>query len=145
MNNETILLVEDNPDDEALALRALRKSSTDCKVFVVRDGEEALDFFFCRNNYAERDPYDLPHLTLLDLKLPKVDGLEVLRRLRDDKRTRLLPIVMLSSSNEAHDVAESYRYGANSYIRKATNFTEFVESIKLLGSYWLKLNEAPPI
>ena len=145
MNNETILLVEDNPDDEALALRALKKSNTDCKVFVVRDGDEALDFFFCRNSYAERDPNDLPHLTLLDLKLSKVDGLEVLRRLRDDKRTQLLPIVMLSSSNEAHDVAESYRYGANSYIRKATNFTEFVESIKLLGSYWLKLNEAPPI
>jgi len=145
MNNETILLVEDNPDDEALALRALKKSNTDCKVFVVRDGDEALDFFFCRNSYAERDPNDLPHLTLLDLKLSKVDGLEVLRRLRDDKRTQLLPIVMLSSSNEAHDVAESYRYGANSYIRKATNFTEFVESIKLLGSYWLKLNEVPPI
>jgi two-component system response regulator len=133
MHDETILLVEDDPGEEALALRALKKNNTNCKVFVARDGEEALDFFFCRNNYAERDPNDLPHLTLLDVKLPKLDGLEVLRRLRQAERTRLLPIVMLSSSNEAHDVAESYKYGANSYVRKAIDFTEFVESVKLLN------------
>ena len=139
-----ILLVEDNPDDELLTLRALKKNNVRNKVFVVRDGVEALDFLFCTNTYADRDPHDTPQLILLDLKLPKLDGLEVLRRLRADERTRLLPVVILTSSNEEQDLLEGYRSGANSYIRKPVDFTQFAETIRELGLYWLVLNAPPP-
>jgi len=144
MQNTTILLVEDNADDEILTLRALKMNDIENKVFVVRDGVDALDFLFCRNAYAERDPYDLPRLILLDVKLPKMDGPEVLRRLRADPRTRLLPVVMLTSSKEGQDLIESYKNGANSYIRKPVDYTQFVEFVGQVGSYWLGLNEAPP-
>lgn len=144
MDEKMILLVEDNPDDEALTLRALRKHNIGNKVFVVRDGAEALDFLFCTGAYADRDPNDMPQVTLLDLKLPKVDGLEVLRRLRADNRTRLLPIVILTSSNEERDLIEGYKNGANSYVRKPVDFNEFLEAVRQLGLYWLVLNHAPP-
>ena len=124
-----ILLVEDNGDDEILTLRALRANDIEDKVFVVRDGEEALEFLFCTNTYAERDPHDLPQLILLDVKLPKMDGPEVLRRLRADPRTRLIPVVMLTSSKEEQDLIESYKSGANSYIRKPVDYTQFVEFV----------------
>ena len=139
-----ILVVEDNPDDEALTLRALKKNNIGNQVFVVRDGAEALDFLFCTGAYAERDPHDTPQIILLDLKLPKVDGLEVLRRLRADERTRLLPIVILTSSNEEQDLIEGYKNGANSYIRKPVDFNQFVEAVRQLSLYWLVLNEPPP-
>lgn len=144
MDEKMILLVEDNPDDEALTLRALKKHNIGNKVFVVRDGAEALDFLFCTGAYADRDPNDIPQVTLLDLKLPKVDGLEVLRRLRADNRTRLLPIVILTSSNEERDLIEGYKNGANSYVRKPVDFNEFLEAVRQLGLYWLVLNHAPP-
>jgi two-component system response regulator len=144
MDDKMILLVEDNPDDEALTLRALKKHNVGNKVFVVHDGAEALDFLFCMGAYVDRDPHKLPQVTLLDLKLPKVDGLEVLRRLRADERTRLLPIVILTSSNEEQDMIEGYKNGANSYVRKPVDFNQFVEAVRNLGLYWLVLNEAPP-
>lgn len=144
MDEKMILLVEDNPDDEALTLRALKKHHIGNKVFVVRDGAEALDFLFCTGAYADRDATDMPQVTLLDLKLPKVDGLEVLRRLRADPRTRLLPIVILTSSNEERDMIQGYKNGANSYVRKPVDFTQFLDAVKELGLYWLVLNEAPP-
>jgi two-component system response regulator len=144
MESATILLVEDNGDDEILTLRALRANDIENKVFVVRDGEEALEFLFCTNTYAERDPHDLPQLILLDVKLPKMDGPEVLRRLRADPRTRLIPVVMLTSSKEERDLIESYKSGANSYMCKPVNYTQFAEFVGHLGSYWLGLNEAPP-
>src|SRR5512146_471372 len=118
MNKKTILLVEDNADDEALALRAMKKNQVADKVFVVRDGAEALDFLFCTNAYADRDPHDMPQVTLLDLNLPKLDGLEVLRCLRADPRTHLLPVVILTSSDEEQDILRGYTSGANSYLRK---------------------------
>jgi two-component system response regulator len=144
MENKIILLVEDNADDEALTLRALKKNNIGNKVFVVRDGAEALDFLFCTGVYADRDPREMPQVTLLDLKLPKVDGLEVLRQLRADERTHLLPIVILTSSNEEKDVVAGYQLGANSYVRKPVNFIEFLEAARQLGLYWLVLNEVPP-
>ena len=140
-----ILVVEDNPDDEALTLRALKKNNIGNEVFVVRDGAEALDFLFCTGAYADRDPREMPQMILLDLKLPKIDGLEVLRRIRADKRTRLLPIVILTSSNEEQDLIEGYKNGANSYIRKPVDFNQFVEAVRQLSLYWLVLNEAPPL
>lgn len=143
MHNATILLVEDNPDDEALTLRALKKNNIGNKIFVVRDGVEALDFLYCRNGYGDRDPREIPQLILLDLKLPKMDGLEVLRRVRADERTRYIPIVMLTSSTEEQDLIEAYRGGVNSYMRKPVDFSQFVESVRQLGMYWLVLNEAP--
>ena len=139
-----ILVVEDNPDDEALTLRALKKNNIGHQVFVVRDGAEALDFLFCTGAYADRDPREMPQLILLDLKLPKVDGLEVLRRIRADERTRQLPIVILTASNEEQDLLEGYKNGANSYIRKPVDFNQFVEAVRQLSLYWLVLNEAPP-
>ena len=142
--NATILLVEDNVDDEALTLRALKANDIEEKVFVAHDGMEALDFLFCTNAYADRDPHNMPRLVLLDIKLPKMDGLEVLRRLRADPRTRLIPVVMLTSSKEEQDLIESYENGANSYLRKPVDYTQFVEYIGNLGLYWLELNEAPP-
>ena len=144
MENKIILLVEDNADDEALTIRALKKNNIGNKVFVVRDGAEALDFLFCTGIYADRDPREMPHMILLDLKLPKVDGLEVLRRIRADERTHLLAVVILTSSNEEQDLIAGYKNGANSYVRKPVDFTQFVEAVRQLGLYWLVLNEAPP-
>lgn len=144
MENRTILLVEDNEDDEILTLRALKANDIENEVFVARDGAEALDFLFFRKNYADRDPCDMLQLILLDLKLPKIDGLEVLRRIRAEKRTNLLPVVLLTSSDEEHDLIEGYKSGANSYIRKPVDYTQFVEFVGHLGLYWLGLNEAPP-
>jgi two-component system response regulator len=140
----TLLLVEDNPDDEVLTLRALEKNNVRNKVVVVRDGIEALDYLFCRNAYADRDPNDLPQLVLLDIRLPGMDGIEVLRQIRAEQRTRLLPVVMLTSSKEDRDLINSYEGGANSYIRKPVDFSEFVGAIRQLGIYWLVLNESPP-
>jgi two-component system response regulator len=144
MEKATILLVEDNPDDEALTLRALQKNRMGNRVFVVHDGVEALEFLFCTGAYADRDPNEMPQLILLDIKLPKVDGLEVLRRLRADERTRLLPIVILTSSDQEQDLVKAYSGGVNSYLRKSIDFNQFVRTIRQLGLYWLELNEAPP-
>ena len=144
MRNATILLVEDDPDDEALTVRALKKNNIGNQIFVARDGAEALDFLFCMNAYADRDPNDLPQLILLDIKLPKLDGLEVLRRIRAEPRTHLLSVVMLTSSKEERDLVESYESGANSYMRKPVDFTQFMEAVRQLGMYWLVLNETPP-
>jgi len=143
MEKRMLLLVEDNPDDEALTLRALRKNNISNEVVVARDGAEALDFLFCTGAYVSRDRHVLPEVVLLDLKLPKIDGLEVLRRLRADERTRLLPVVILTSSKEEQDVVNGYRLGANSYIRKPVDFDQFVEAVRHLGLYWLVLNESP--
>jgi two-component system response regulator len=139
-----ILLVEDNPDDEALTLRAFSKNNIRNPVVVARNGAEALDYLFSSGDYAGRDVADLPQVVLLDLKLPKVDGLEVLRQIRADERTELLPVVILTSSREEQDLVEGYRLGANSYVRKPVNFDEFVEAARQLGLYWLLLNEVPP-
>ena len=144
LESKMILLVEDNPDDEALTLRAFKKNHIENKIFIVRDGAEALDFLFCTGIYADRDPHEMPQVTLLDLKLPKVDGLEVLRRLRADERTHTLPIVILTSSNEEKDVVDGYKLGANSYVRKPVDFNEFLEAARQLGLYWLVLNNLPP-
>jgi CheY-like chemotaxis protein len=145
MRKKIILLVEDNPDDELLAIRALEKNNIMNEVVVARDGAEALDYLFGAGAYAGRDMSVMPQIILLDLKLPKVDGLEVLRRLRNDERTKLLPVVVLTSSKEERDLTESYSLGANSYIRKPVNFAQFTEAIRQLGLYWLVLNESPPI
>jgi CheY-like chemotaxis protein len=142
--NKVILLVEDNPDDEALTLRALKKNNIVNEVVVARDGVEALDYLFGAGPHAGRDPRLLPQVMLLDLKLPKVDGLEVLRRVRADERTRLLPIVVLTSSKEDQDLLNSYSLGANSYVRKPVDFNQFVEAVRQLGLYWLVLNEPLP-
>ena len=139
-----ILVVEDNRDDEALMIRALKKNNIREEISVVRDGQEALDFLFCRNTYADRDPLDLPKLILLDLKLPKMDGLEVLRRIRADKPTRLLPVVILTSSKEEQDLVEGYKGGVNSYVRKPIDFDQFLAEIREIGLYWLGLNLDPP-
>jgi len=145
MNKRVILLVEDNPDDEALTLRALRKNNIKNEIVVARDGAEALDFLFATGAHAGRDTSVLPQVVLLDLKLPKIDGLEVLRRLRADERTRLLPVVILTSSKEEQDLLRGYSLGANSYIRKPVDFNQFSEAVRNLGLYWLVLNEPPPI
>lgn len=139
-----ILLVEDNPDDEALTLRALRKANVGNEVTVVRDGAEALDFLFATGAHAGRETSILPQVVLLDLKLPKIDGLEVLRRVRADHRTKLLPVVILTSSDEEQDRIRGYALGANSYVRKPVDFTQFAEAVRQLGLYWLVLNQPPP-
>jgi len=144
MSNRIILLVEDNPDDEALTLRALKKNNILNKVVVAHDGVEALDYLFAEGGYSGRDTSVVPELVLLDLKLPKVDGLQVLRRIRADKRTKLLPVVILTSSKEERDLIESYSLGANSYIRKPVDFVQFGRAVQQLGLYWLVLNVAPP-
>jgi two-component system, response regulator len=143
MPQKFILLVEDNPDDEALTLRALNKNKLANGVVVARDGAEAVDFLFGTGAHAGRDVNDLPQIVLLDLKLPKLDGFEVLRRIRADERTKVLPVVILTSSKEERDVAQGYRDGCNSYVRKPVNFDEFVEAARQLGLYWLLINEAP--
>ncbi|HUE98809.1 MAG TPA: response regulator [Anaerolineales bacterium] len=145
MEDKMILIVEDNPDDEELTIRALKKNNIGNRLVVVRDGAEALDFLFCTGAYSNRDPLDLPQTILLDLKLPKVDGLEVLKRIRADKRTSLLPVVVPTSSIEERDLLQSYRNGANSYVRKPVDFNEFLEATRQLGLYWLILNETPPL
>ena len=144
MGEKTILLVEDNADDAALTLRALKKSHIKNEVIVARDGAEALDYLLGRGAHEGCDTSMLPQVVLLDLKLPKVDGLEVLRTLRADARTRRLPVVILTSSKEDDDLLNGYDLGANSYIRKPVDFTEFAEAIRQLGLYWLVLNEAAP-
>ncbi|BDV41346.1 two-component system response regulator [Geotalea uraniireducens] len=143
MPNKLILLVEDNPDDEVLTLRALRKHNISSEVAVARDGVEALDFLFGTGTHAGRDLHLMPKLVLLDLKLPKVDGLEVLRQLRADQQTRLLPVVVFTSSNEEQDILECYNLGVNSYIRKPVDFTQLSETLHLIGSYWLQFNLTP--
>jgi len=142
--NKTILLVEDNPDDVALTLRAFKRSHLMNPLAVARDGVEALDFLFARGAHAGRAGAPLPTLVILDLKLPKLDGLGVLKALRADTRTALLPTVILTSSKEEQDVVSGYSFGANSYVRKPVDFTEFVEAVKVLGLYWLALNQIPP-
>ena len=141
-NSVEILLVEDNPNDEMLALHAFKKHNLANKVHVVRDGAEALEFIFCTGAYAER-PYENPRLILLDKKLPLVDGLDVLRQIRANPRTRLIPVVMLTSSAESRDIIESYELGVNSYIIKPVNFEQFTETARQLGYYWLLLNRHP--
>ena len=143
MADNIILLVEDNPDDEALALHALRKDNIGNKVIVVRDGAEALDFLFCTGTYADRDPNNMPQVILLDLRLPKVDGLEVLRRIRADERTSLLPVVILTSSNTDRDLVAGYAYGANAFMRKPVDFIQLIEAVRQLGLYLLVVNEVP--
>lgn len=138
MEKVEILLVEDNQDDAVLTLRALMRKNLANKVYVVQNGEEALDFLFCANKYAGRDPQDMPQLTLLDIELPKLNGLEVLRRVRAEERTRQLPIVLFSSSNNEQDMIEGYKNGANSYVCKPVDFDQFVECVQQLSSHWLR-------
>ncbi len=145
MLNTTILLVEDNPDDEALTLRAFQKNNIKNDLVVAHDGVEALDYLFGTGAFAGRDPNATPAVVLLDIKLPKVDGLEVLRRLRADERTKLTPVVILTSSKEEQDLARGYALGANSYVRKPVDFTQFTEAVRQLGMYWLVLNEPAPL
>jgi two-component system, response regulator len=139
-----ILLVEDNPDDVALTLRALKRNNIQNEVITVRDGVEALDFLFGTGAYAGRDLTVMPDVILLDLKLPKVNGMEVLKKLRSEESTRLLPVVILTSSNEEQDRLNGYNLGANSYVRKPVDFTQFMEAVRQLGLYWLVLNEPVP-
>ena len=138
-----ILMVEDNRNDEELTLHELRKYHLTNKIQVVRDGQEALDYVFCTGSFASRDIHDQPHVILLDIKLPLIDGLEVLRRIKKDERTRTIPVVMLTSSREERDLVESYRLGVNSYIVKPVDFDQFKESARTLGMYWLLLNRPP--
>ena len=144
MTDKTILLIEDNPDDETLTLRALKKDNLVNQIVVAHDGVEALDFLFGTGAHEGRDTRVMPQLILLDLKLPKIDGLEVLKRVRADPRTKLLPVVILTSSNEEQDLTSGYSLGTNSYIRKPVDFTQFVEAVGQLELYWLVLNEPPP-
>ena len=140
----TILLVEDNSDDVELTLRALKQYNIRNEIVVVRDGEEALDYLFATGTYSDRDTTTMPAVVILDLKLPKVDGLEVLQRIRADERTKLVPVVILTSSKEEQDMVNGYKFGANSYVRKPVDFTQFVEAARQLGLYWLIINEPPP-
>lgn len=144
MDEKAILLVEDNPDDEALTLHALKTNNIKNRVIVARNGAEALDYLFGTGAHVGRDVRDLPAVVLLDLKLPKIDGLEVLRRIRADERTKLLPVVILTSSREERDLINGYRLGCNSYVRKPVDFDEFTQAARQLGLYWLLLNESPP-
>jgi two-component system response regulator len=145
MPDKIILLVEDNPDDEKLTIRALKKHNIANAVVIARDGVEALDYLFATGAYGGRDTAKMPALVLLDLKLPRLDGLEVLKRLRADPRTTRLPVVILTSSKEDQDLADSYELGANSYIRKPVDFDQFTEAVRQLGLYWLVLNETAPV
>lgn len=143
MSEKTILLVEDNPDDVTLTLRALKKNNLLNEVVVAKDGVQALDYLFCEGEFANRSTDVHPELVLLDLKLPKVDGLEVLKRIRSEARTKLLPVVILTSSNEQSDIISGYELGVNSYIRKPVDFEHFIEAVRQLGLYWLVLNQTP--
>ena len=144
-NQKAILLVEDNPDDEALAIRALKRHHIGNEIVVARDGVEALEYLFCTGKYIDRDIANKPSVVLLDLKLPRIDGLEVLRRVRSDPRTQFLPVVVLTTSSEEGDILDSYSFGCNSYIRKPVDFLQFSEAIRQLGMYWLLMNESPPV
>jgi CheY-like chemotaxis protein len=143
MDDKLILLVEDNPDDEALALRALKKNRIAHKVIVARDGVEALDYLFAEGLFSSRDNLQSPQLILLDLKLPKLNGLEVLQRIRADERTKLIPVVVLTTSDEESDRVQSYTHHANSFVRKPVDFSDFTEAIRQIGEYWLSINEPP--
>lgn len=143
MSDRTILLVEDNPDDEALTIRAFAKNKIHNPVVVAHDGVQAIDYVFGTGAYAGRDVSDRPAVVLLDLKLPKMDGLEVLKRIRADERTKLLPVVILTSSKEEQDIIDGYRFGCNSYVRKPVDFDQFLEAARQLGLYWLLINEPP--
>ena len=145
MENKIILLVEDNPDDVELTLRAFKKNNILNQVIIAKDGVEALDFLFGTGTYAGRELKDLPVVILLDLKLPKIDGMEVLKRIRQDNRTKLIPVVILTSSAEPKDVVNGYSLGANGYVRKPVEFSQFVEAMRHLGLYWLLWNEPPPL
>jgi CheY-like chemotaxis protein len=145
MEDQTaILLIEDDPRDVRLTIRELQGAQINGRIEVARDGEEALDFLFCRGKYSSRSPQDVPKLILLDLKLPKVDGLQVLREIKSRSETRLIPVVALTSSREERDMAESYRLGVNSYVQKPVDFELFRKTIQTLGLYWLGMNQAPP-
>lgn len=144
IRSRIILLVEDNPDDADLTLAAFQESKTLNEIVVARDGEEALEYLFATGSFAERDPQLMPEVVLLDLKLPKVEGLEVLRRVRADERTRRLPVVVLTSSNEESDIIRSYDLGANSFVQKPVDFSQFVEAARHLGLYWLVINAPAP-
>ena len=144
MSDKSILLVEDNPDDAALTVHAMKTNNIGNRLVIARDGVEALDYLFCTGIYTGRDPNDHPSVVLLDLKLPKIDGLEVLRRVRTAESTRLQPVVILTSSNEEEDRIKGYTLGANSYVRKPVDFDDFVRAAGQLGLYWLLLNQAPP-
>ncbi|KQV81249.1 response regulator [Rhizobacter sp. Root1221] len=143
-SNKVILLVEDNQDDSMLTLRAFKRSHVMNPIAVARDGIEALDFLFARGPHADRESEPLPALVILDLKLPKLDGLGVLKAIRADERTQLLPVVILTSSKQEQDLISGYSLGANSYVRKPVDFTEFLEAVKVLGIYWLMMNQTPP-
>lgn len=144
VNQKSILLVEDNPDDVELTMRALKKNNIRNEIVLATDGMEALDYLFGAGKYEGRDLNDMPALILLDLKIPKIEGLEVLRKVRADERTRLLPVVILTSSKEEQDLVRGYALGTNSYVRKPIDFVEFTKAVGLLGLYWLLINEAPP-
>ncbi len=144
MKEKIILLVEDNPDDEELTIRSLRRANITNQIKVAQDGQEALDFLFCEGSYSERDPSKMPTVVLLDLKLPKLNGIDVLKRMRADPRTLLVPVVVLTSSSEDEDMLNSYESGANSYVRKPVDFSAFAEVVTQLGIYWMLHNQAPP-
>jgi len=143
-HKRTILLVEDNPDDVELTLRALKQYNIGNQIDVVRDGAEALEYLFTTDAYTDRDASNMPAVVILDLKLPKVDGLEVLQRMRADERTKLVPVVILTSSKEEKDMINGYKFGANSYVQKPVDFTQFLEAARQLGLYWMVINEPPP-
>lgn len=143
MVENTILLVEDNPDDEALTVRALKKNKLLNELIVVRDGAEAIEYLFAEGQYQNRDANDLPGLVLLDLQLPKIDGFGVLKRMRENELTKFLPVVILTSSAEQEDILMGYGLGANSYVRKPVDFEEFIETVRQLGPYWLVTNQSP--
>ena len=144
MSEIEILLVEDNPEDRDLAMMSLQRNHLINRIEVARDGEEALDFLFCRGPFKDRKFNDAPRLVLLDIKLPKIDGLEVLREMKSDSRTKAIPVVVMTSSDEQRDIIESYRLGVNSYIQKPVDFAKFQQVVKDLGYYWLAVNQAPP-
>lgn len=144
MNEKIILLVEDNPDDEELTTRSLRKAKIANEIIVARDGQEAIDFLFCEGRFSNRDKSKTPAVVLLDLKLPKLNGIDVLKRLRSDPRTNIIPVVVLTSSSEDEDMLNSYESGANSYVRKPVDFTAFAEAVTQLGIFWLLHNQEPP-
>ena len=144
MHEKIILLVEDNPDDEELTIRSLRKANIANEIVIARDGTEALDFLFCTGEHTGRDPTRMPTVMLLDLKLPKLNGIDVLRQMRADARTALIPVVVLTSSSEDEDMMQSYQSGANSYVRKPVDFKAFADAVTQLGIFWMLYNQSPP-